>query len=1041
MQPIQENNEDEYINFKKQQKVEQKQSHLNQKIFENIPVFQWLRDEFQGIIDQKETSNEEGDERSFLIYREFMIYLSLINFEGTKKEIQSFLMHLKELNKTSVVIDKQTLENQKFYLTAQIFWIFRFIDEDIKNYELKEFLHKFFYQISNLNNQLYQTQGKDLLQNSDFLKTQNFDDKSSHYQSVTLPNMKAKEKNKGYQTQRGPQFQEDKSNLIEKDEEKKFQLKDQNRQSKAFLSAANIMGQQRQSNFNTARKTQNIDDEKALNTFSIKIPQLLFRKLDYQVIKNNILKSRGFLLRKSMKHQGKWTYCFFYIDINHFAKDNKKVLQSFRPKEKLMDRDFMDMIEIKRQKLNEKHHILLIPQQAISNINLKYAKDRYLCMRYSYEEKVLNEILDTFKDAQYLEKDLKSRVTSQVYFKVVLETCELRIDEYKKIQSMQEDDKLKYMSKKSYQKMLLCIDSGRLMIFTLKKKDLIDLEDCEVSIKTKLGLNENNKYMFALNYSRKRILLNKRDKLVLGTDSESSRRDWIFAMQLSMKSQPKMRESSKQSRISGIDYVNELKKQSLFQIALQRQDDIRKSMTQDGQLFQTILKQQAQDIDLPLQFQGTPKGKSPKKKKRSVFYDSSSDMKEDLINELGKIEQKIKKTVKVPKKVQSTKQIPNYAANLQLVQGAQRETNDYRTNQNHEKSKLQKKGKNQITQGSNPYLSAQESDQDQSDDSYIERVESSRSGSSEGGHNIYNEKSDSSSQSSLEVEKVSDVRASELKADHASSIFKSQILDDPAILNLKQKQIKLKRILEYQLLEYEVVGKSPSFEIVGESNQNLLLRFLLHFLFAKHDSFKLSLLEEEENKDNLSSYNEQQNRQGIQNSQGSQKSTTQHVYQPSQSESRSNFINLYQQRSQEESSEASQILMTNPNNYTYGQMNTIGNNDESPKYTLTEINQRQNSYNIERSYTKKNKEELLLQNLSNQYVMTQQSQSKNSKSKLFSSIIENSYQANRTKQKQKKEIVNSDDLDGNVQEDDLKIQKPTNQNHNRKPSSMQKFIN
>lgn len=62
-----------------------------------------------------------------------------------------------------------------------------------------------------------------------------------------------------------------------------------------------------------------------------------------------------------------------------------------------------------------------------------------------------------------------------MYFKVALDTCELKVDEYKKIQAMPEDEKLKYMSKKSYQKMLLCIDSGRLMIFTLKKKDEIDL--------------------------------------------------------------------------------------------------------------------------------------------------------------------------------------------------------------------------------------------------------------------------------------------------------------------------------------------------------------------------------------------------------------------------------------------------------------------------------------------------------------------------------------------------------------------------------------
>jgi hypothetical protein len=74
------------------------------------------------------------------------------------------------------------------------------------------------------------------------------------------------------------------------------------------------------------------------------------------------------------------------------------------------------------------------------------------------------------------------------------------------------------------------------MIFTLKKKDEIDLSQCEVTLKPKLGISENNKYMFTLNYSKKGILNTTRhSKLTLGTDSELSRRDWVFAMQLSRK--------------------------------------------------------------------------------------------------------------------------------------------------------------------------------------------------------------------------------------------------------------------------------------------------------------------------------------------------------------------------------------------------------------------------------------------------------------------------------------------------------------------------
>ena len=33
-------------------------------------------------------------------------------------------------------------------------------------------------------------------------------------------------------------------------------------------------------------------------------------------------------------------------------------------------------------------------------------------MRYSYEERILNEVLDTFKDAQHFDRDLKAKVCS-----------------------------------------------------------------------------------------------------------------------------------------------------------------------------------------------------------------------------------------------------------------------------------------------------------------------------------------------------------------------------------------------------------------------------------------------------------------------------------------------------------------------------------------------------------------------------------------------------------------------------------------------------
>ena len=59
------------------------------------------------------------------------------------------------------------------------------------------------------------------------------------------------------------------------------------------------------------------------------------------------------MLRKSFKRQGKWSFCFFYIDINLFVRGGVKILKSFRPVRKIIDREFLEMFDMKRMKLNE----------------------------------------------------------------------------------------------------------------------------------------------------------------------------------------------------------------------------------------------------------------------------------------------------------------------------------------------------------------------------------------------------------------------------------------------------------------------------------------------------------------------------------------------------------------------------------------------------------------------------------------------------------------------------------------------------------------
>lgn len=107
----------------------------------------------------------------------------------------------------------------------------------------------------------------------------------------------------------------------------------------------------------------------------------------------------------------------------------------------------------------------------------------------------------------------------------------------------------------------MCVDSGHLVIFNLKKKDEIDLSKSEMESEPKQGLNENNKYMFSIKQKQKGVFgTNKTSKLTLGTDSDQARKDWIFILELAKLHKSKMRDSA--------FYVNELKKKSIFSVIL-----------------------------------------------------------------------------------------------------------------------------------------------------------------------------------------------------------------------------------------------------------------------------------------------------------------------------------------------------------------------------------------------------------------------------------------------------------------------------------------
>jgi hypothetical protein len=59
------------------------------------------------------------------------------------------------------------------------------------------------------------------------------------------------------------------------------------------------------------------------------------------------------------------------------------------------------------------------------------------------------------------------------------------------------------------------------VLFDLKKKDEIQISECDVTTEPKLGLSENNKYMFSVSYKTKNMFgITRLNKLTLGTDSD-----------------------------------------------------------------------------------------------------------------------------------------------------------------------------------------------------------------------------------------------------------------------------------------------------------------------------------------------------------------------------------------------------------------------------------------------------------------------------------------------------------------------------------------
>jgi len=53
----------------------------------------------------------------------------------------------------------------------------------------------------------------------------------------------------------------------------------------------------------------------------------------------------------------------------------------------------------------------------------------------------------------------------------------------------------------------------------------------------------------------------------------------------------------------------------------------------------------------------------------------------------------------------------------------------------------------------------------------------------------------------------------------------------------------LKRSQQLQIMEFKTIGKQRQYEMASETNENMLIRFIMHFMFVEHDHRMIDLFD------------------------------------------------------------------------------------------------------------------------------------------------------------------------------------------------------
>lgn len=143
---------------------------------------------------------------------------------------------------------------------------------------------------------------------------------------------------------------------------------------------------------------------------------------------------------------------------------------------------------------------------------------------------------------------------AHTHYKAILETLPLNAQEVEKLQSMKLDqDKFNYIDKKPKKKMLLTIFERELLLFRIKPKEIIDIENAVVDIDIKYSnisattskietkyLNQNKfrfRILVPLMSSKGKVIKRiaeggKYCEYHMGCQNEEIRKEWVSILQI-----------------------------------------------------------------------------------------------------------------------------------------------------------------------------------------------------------------------------------------------------------------------------------------------------------------------------------------------------------------------------------------------------------------------------------------------------------------------------------------------------------------------------